>query len=72
MPYGIAKRFGGDSPGNDVRMERQVSAIQRSGKGKVSAIKIAKAQQAKRGSVGPRNPKLAADALRQAAAEDEE
>ncbi len=48
MPYGIAKRFGGDSPENDARMETQVAAIQRSGQDKVSAIKIAKAQMNKR------------------------
>lgn len=50
MPYGIAKRFGGDSPENDSAMERQVAAIQRGGMDKVSAIKIAKAQMAKRRS----------------------
>ncbi len=48
MPYGIAKEFGGDTPENDARMERQVAAIQRSGQGKVSAIKIAKAQMHKK------------------------
>lgn len=47
MPYGFSKRLGGDSPENDAAMEERVSAIQRSGKGKVSAIKIAKASLAK-------------------------
>lgn len=45
MPYGIAKKYGGDSPANDAKMEKQVNAIQRTGKSKVSAIKIAKSQQ---------------------------
>lgn len=56
MPYGIAKNQGGDTPENDARMERQVSAIERRGVPKVNAIKIAKANW-KRGS-----PK--ADAMR--------
>ena len=47
MPYGIAKSQGGDSPANVSKVESMVKAIQRSGKGKVSAIKIAKAQFAK-------------------------
>lgn len=57
MPYGISKTQGGDSPENDARMEAQVAAIQRSGQDKVSAIKIAKAQWARR-----RSPR--ADAMR--------
>ena len=48
MPYGIAKGQGGDSPSNVARMEKQVNAIMSSGKSKVSAIKIAKAQWAKK------------------------
>jgi hypothetical protein len=49
MPYGIAKRFGGDSTRNDARMEKQVKAIMASSHvSKVSAIKIAKAMQAAR------------------------
>jgi hypothetical protein len=48
MPYGIAKKYGGDSKKNDAKMEKQVKAIMRTGKSKVSAIKIAKSQQAKR------------------------
>jgi hypothetical protein len=49
MPYGIAKRFGGDSRKNDARMEKQVKAIMASSHvSKVSAIKIAKAMQAAR------------------------
>ena len=54
MPYGISKKLGGDSKRNDARMEKQVSAIQRSGKSKTAAIRIAKGQAAKRGSVGPK------------------
>jgi hypothetical protein len=54
MPYGIAKRMGGDSPRNDARMEKQVAAIERAGHPKVNAIKIAKAAAARRGSVGPK------------------
>lgn len=48
MPYGIAKSQGGDSPSNVRKMETQVNAIMRGGASKVSAIKIAKAQWAKR------------------------
>ena len=51
MPYGIAKRLGGDSRRNVQKTERQVKAIIRSGKTKIQAIKIAKAMQAKRGKV---------------------
>ena len=43
MPYGVSKKVGGDSPANDAKMERMVSAIEKSGQDKVSAIKIAKA-----------------------------
>jgi hypothetical protein len=49
VPYGIGKKYGGDSPVNDAHMEAQVAAIMKSsGVDKVSAIKIAKAQMAKR------------------------
>lgn len=48
MPYGISKSQGGDSARNVAKMERQVTAIMGSGHSKVSAIKIAKAQWAKR------------------------
>lgn len=51
MPYGIAKKMGGDSRRNDRKMEKRVSAIQRSGHSKKSAIKIAKAAAKKRGHV---------------------
>jgi hypothetical protein len=51
MPYGISSALGGDSKKNDRKMEKQVQAIQRGGKSKVSAIKIAKAQAKKRGHV---------------------
>lgn len=49
MPYGIAKKLGGDSARNDAKMEKQVKAIMRTGVSKVSAIRMAKAQQRKRG-----------------------
>lgn len=48
MPYGVAKALGGDSAKNDAHMERAVSAIMKSGKDKVSAIRIAKAGMAKK------------------------
>ncbi len=51
MPYGIAKSQGGDTKKNVARMEHQVKGIMKSGHSKVSAIKIAKAQAAKRGHV---------------------
>lgn len=44
MPYGVKKKYGGDSPANDASMEDKVNAIQKGGKSKVSAIKIAKSQ----------------------------
>ncbi len=47
MPYGISKKTGGDSPANDAHMEKVVAALTRAGHSKVSAIKIAKAQQEK-------------------------
>ena len=42
MPYGVAKNVGGDSPGNDQKMERLVSQFQQRGMSKLSAIKLAK------------------------------
>lgn len=51
MPYGIAKKFGGDTKRADAKMKKQVNAIMKSsGVSKKSAIKIAKAQMAKRRS----------------------
>jgi len=45
MPYGIGRKYGGDSKRNDARMEKQVKAIMAASHvTKVSAIKIAKAQ----------------------------
>lgn len=49
VPYGVAKALGGDSAANDAWMERCVQAVQaKHGFSKVSAIRICKAQQAKR------------------------
>lgn len=48
MPYGIAKKYGGDTKRADKKMEKQVKAIMKTGVSKVSAIKIAKAQMSKR------------------------
>lgn len=42
MPYGVAKNAGGDNAQNTAFMERCVSALQKKGKDKVSAIKICK------------------------------
>lgn len=44
MPYGAK---GGDTPAKDRKIEKMVKAIMRQGYGKVTAIKIAKAQIAK-------------------------
>lgn len=52
MPYGLPKSIGGDSKKNDAKMEKMVSAIQASGKDKVSAIKIAKASMEKMHAAG--------------------
>lgn len=43
MPYGMAKRVGGDSPENDSLMERCVEQLMSQGKDKTSAIRICKA-----------------------------
>ncbi len=43
MPYGLAKKAGGDSPANDAAMERCVQDVMRTGKSKLSAILICKA-----------------------------
>lgn len=51
MPYGISKKLGGDTTRNVAKTENQVKGIMKSGHSKVSAIKIAKAQQKKRGEV---------------------
>lgn len=44
MPYGIAKSKGGDSRKNVKKVEKMVKAIMKTGKSKVSAIKIAKSR----------------------------
>lgn len=54
MPYGVSKSLGGDSPQNDAHMERMVTALQRQGHDKVSAIKIAKASMHKKPKTDPR------------------
>lgn len=43
MPYGMAKKAGGDSPQNDAKMEACVSSLVSKGRDKVTAIKICKA-----------------------------
>jgi hypothetical protein len=48
MPYGVAKTQGGDTRKNDAWMERCILAVQAKGKDKVTAIRICKAQLAKR------------------------
>lgn len=47
MPYGVSKSEGGDSAGNTAWMERCVASVQKSGRDKVSAIRICKAQLSK-------------------------
>jgi hypothetical protein len=42
MPYGVAKRAGGDTKANDAKMERCVAGVMRRGGSKVSAIRICK------------------------------
>lgn len=48
MPYGLPKAKGGDTAANDAWMERCVTRVQASGKSKLSAILICKAQFSKR------------------------
>jgi len=48
MPYGVAKRLGGDNARNDSFMESCVSSVQRRGEDKVSAIRICKAAMSRR------------------------
>lgn len=43
MPYGLAKKAGGDSPKNDAKMERCVANLTSQGKDKTTAIRICKA-----------------------------
>lgn len=42
MPYGIAKKAGGDSPSNVSKMERCVADLKAQGKSEQSAIRICK------------------------------
>ena len=42
MPYGIAKKLGGDTPEVDARMERCVEKVMGEGHGKIAAIAICK------------------------------
>lgn len=42
MPYGIAKKLGGDTPAVNARMERCVADLQAKGYSKVRAILICK------------------------------
>jgi len=48
MPYGIAKRLGGDTPAVDAKMEDCVSTLMKKGYSKQSAIRICKASIQKR------------------------
>jgi hypothetical protein len=52
MPYGVAKKLGGDSAKNDAYMERCVAAVQKQGHSKVSAIRICKAGMRRKRSKG--------------------
>jgi len=42
MPYGIAKKAGGDSAENDAKMERCIKDVQGQGHNKIRAILICK------------------------------
>ena len=42
MPYGLAKKAGGDSPANDAKMERCIQDVVAKGHSKLSAILICK------------------------------
>lgn len=48
MPYGLPKKKGGDTAANDAWMERCIADVQASGKDKLHAILICKAQFSKR------------------------
>ena len=48
MPYDLPKNKGGDTPSNDAWMQRCMADVQASGKSKLSAILICKAQFSKR------------------------
>ena len=43
MPYGLAKAIGGDTPGNDQKMERCIAQVMAKGNSKLSAVQICKA-----------------------------
>ena len=43
MPYGLSRKIGGDTPGNDAKMERCVQELMAQGKSKLSAILLCKA-----------------------------
>lgn len=43
MPYGIAKKVGGDNPTNDAKMERCIQKVMADGNDKLKAILICKA-----------------------------
>ena len=47
MPYGVAKRLGGDTAANDAKMERCVAQVMAQGHDKVSAIRICKTAMAR-------------------------
>ena len=47
MPYGFAKKLGGDNTKNDALMERCVTHVMAQGHDKVSAIRICKASLGK-------------------------
>ena len=42
MPYGIAKKAGGDNPQNEAKMLRCIADLQSQGKSKLTAILICK------------------------------
>jgi hypothetical protein len=48
MPYGIAKKLGGDTSSVDAKMESCVEALMNKGHSKQSAIRICKAAIQKR------------------------
>jgi len=50
MPYGLAKRIGGDTAANDARMKDCISAVMAKGTPKLNAILICKSSIQKKGT----------------------
>ena len=48
MPYGVAKKLGGDTAANDAWMQKCMADVQAKGHSKLSSILICKATMAKK------------------------